>query len=161
MGVITFTSCFIQNFTNASYFSGMFLGFKVRRKKKQINEISLMSLYLKIHPTGYRRPVLCWSMIPPAPIVVLITGCSPFQGSKQTYYRKRAKLLRQGWNGRYFLWWGFSLRKGTEGSTSSKRYLVRNGTEKWFWYFRLKVLLFLCSLDTTAEVQVQGCKAQY
>ena len=82
-----------------------------------------MSLYLKIHPTGYRRPVLCWSMIPPARIVVLITACSPFQGSKQTYYRQRAKLLRQGWNGLYFLWWGFSLRKGTEGSTSSKRYL--------------------------------------
>ena len=35
MGVITFTSCFIQNFTHASYFSGMFLGFKVRRKKKR------------------------------------------------------------------------------------------------------------------------------
>ena len=118
----------------------MFLGFKVRRKKKQINEILLTSLYLKIHPTGYRRPVLCWNMIPPARIVVLITACSPFQGSKQTYYRKRAKLLRQGWNGLYFLWWGFSLRKGTEGSTSSKRYLVRNDTEKWFWYFRLKVL---------------------
>ena len=119
-----------------------------------------MSLYLKIHPTGYRRPVLCWSMIPPARLVVLITACSPFQGSKQTYYRQRAKLLRQGWNGRYFLSWGFSLRKGTEGSTSSKRYLVRNDTEKWFWDYRLKVLYFLCSLDTTAEAQVQGCKAQ-
>ena len=35
-------------------------------------------------------------MIPPARIVVLITACSPFQGSKQTYYRKRAKLLDYG-----------------------------------------------------------------
>ena len=86
MGVITFTSCFIQNFTNASYFSGMFLGFKVRRKKKQINEISLMSLYLKIHPTG--RPVLCWSMIPSARIVVLITVLVPFKAqSKHTIER--------------------------------------------------------------------------
>ena len=81
MGVITFTSCFIQNFTNASYFSVVFLGFKVRRKKKkQINEISLMSLYLKIHPKG--RPVFCWSMIQPARIVVLIAVCSPFSRSR-------------------------------------------------------------------------------